>query len=182
MANEELDMAKVGEFAGTMVGIINSGALTLMTSIGHETGLFDMMAGLPPSTSEEIAKAASLNERYVREWLGAMVTGRIVEYDPATKTYLFPAVHAACLTRAAGENNLATFAQFIPLFALVNDQIVESFRKGGGVPYSAYPTFQKLTAQLTAQIFDATLLNSTLTLVPGLTERLKAGIDVADVG
>src|SRR5439155_2573233 len=67
-------------------------------------------------------------------------------------------------------------------FALVNDQIVESFRKGGGVPYSAYPTFQKLTAQLTAQIFDATLLNSTLTLVPGLTERLKAGIDVADVG
>jgi hypothetical protein len=31
------------------------------------------MAELPPSTSEEIARAAALDERYVREWLGGMV-------------------------------------------------------------------------------------------------------------
>ena len=42
-----------------------------MTSIGHQTGLFDTMAGLPPSTSEQIAEAAGLHERYVREWLGS---------------------------------------------------------------------------------------------------------------
>jgi hypothetical protein len=51
-----------------------------MTSIGHRTGLFDVMAGLPFSTSEQIASAVNLNERYVREWLNVMVVGRIVEF------------------------------------------------------------------------------------------------------
>ena len=64
----------------------------------------------------------------------------------------------------------------------VEDQIVECFRKGGGVPYSAYPAFQRLMAEESAQVQDATLVDVTLPLVPGLVEKLKAGIDVADVG
>ena len=59
-----------------------------MTSIGRQTGLFEAMAALPPSTSEAIAGAAGLDERYVREWLGAMVTGGIVEFDAAQRTYV----------------------------------------------------------------------------------------------
>jgi 2-polyprenyl-3-methyl-5-hydroxy-6-metoxy-1,4-benzoquinol methylase len=165
-----------------MVGILNGGILAFMTSIGHRTGLFDKMAELPPSTSEQIAQATGLNERYVREWLGAMVTGRIVDYDPARKTYRLPPEHAASITRAAGPNNLAAFLQFAALMGNVEDQVVECFRKGGGVPYSAYPAFQKMMAEESAQVFDATLIDVTLPLVPGLVERLKAGIDVADVG
>ena len=45
----------------------------------------DKMAELPPSTSEEIARHSQLNERYVREWLGAMVTGKVVDYDAANR-------------------------------------------------------------------------------------------------
>jgi hypothetical protein len=48
-----------------------------MISLGHRTGLFDLLSALPPSSSLEIARAAGLHERYVREWLGAMVTGRV---------------------------------------------------------------------------------------------------------
>src|SRR5437870_1145423 len=70
----------------------------------------------------------------------------------------------------------------MPLFAQVENGIVRSFREGGGVPYSEYPRFQELMKQSSSQIFDATLLNVTLPLVPGLVERLQAGIDVADVG
>jgi hypothetical protein len=51
-----------------------------MISIGHQTGLYDTMATLAPSTSGQIATAAGLDERYVREWLGAMVTGRVVDH------------------------------------------------------------------------------------------------------
>jgi SAM-dependent methyltransferase len=54
---------------------------------------------------------AGLKERYVREWLGAMVTGRIIEYDPATRRYWLPREHAASLTRAAGPDNLAALSQ-----------------------------------------------------------------------
>jgi len=47
--------------------------------IGQKTHLLDLLAQLPPSTSEQIAQTAGLHERYVREWLAAMVTGRIKE-------------------------------------------------------------------------------------------------------
>src|SRR5690348_15137481 len=96
-----LDQAKADTFANHMLTILNHGAVALMTSIGHRTGLFDTLASLPPSTSGQIARAAGLQERYVREWLGAMVTGRIVDYDPTTHTYPLPPEHAASLTRAA---------------------------------------------------------------------------------
>ena len=181
MATETIDQAKAGAFAGQMVGILNGSILGLMTSIGHRTGLFDKMAELPPSTSEQIAQATGLNERYVREWLGAMVTGRFMEYDPAGKTYRLPPEHAASITRAAGPNNLAAFMQFGALMGNVEDQIVDCFRKGGGVPYSAYPKFQQLMAEESAQVFDATLTDVTLPLVPGLVDRLKSGIEVADI-
>ena len=61
----------------------------LMAAVGHRVGLFDAMRELPPSTSDEIARHSGLNERYVREWLGAMVTGRVVEVDPDTNRFGF---------------------------------------------------------------------------------------------
>ena len=182
MTTQEIDQAKAEAFAGQVVGILNGGALSLMLSIGHQTGLFDTMAGLSASTSEQIASAAGLNERYVREWLGAMVTGRVVEHDAATGTYTLPAEHAASLTRAAGPGNLATWGQFIPLMGNVEQGIVHSFRNGGGVPYSEYPTFHQLTSENSADRFDGMLIDVTLPLVSGLIERLQSGIDVADMG
>lgn len=169
------------EFAGRFLQILNGGMLCLMVSVGHKTGLFDTMARLEPSTSAEIAKAAKLNERYVREWLGGMVTGRIVDYDSQAGRYSLPAAHAACLTRKTGIDNLAMFSQYISLMGNVEDRIVNCFKKGGGVPYSAYPQFQKIQGEETARVFDARLINDILPLT-GLADRLKAGIDVADVG
>ena len=95
MTAHEMDQTKAEKFAERMIRILNSEALALMSSIGHRTRLFDVISGLPPSTSKQIAKAASLNERYVREWLGAMVTGSIVEYDADYGTYSLPPEHAA---------------------------------------------------------------------------------------
>jgi 2-polyprenyl-3-methyl-5-hydroxy-6-metoxy-1,4-benzoquinol methylase len=176
------DQLKAEAFSGRMVQMLNDSMLGIMTSIGHQTGLFDKMSTLSPSTSGEIAEAAGLNERYVREWLGAMVTGGIVEYNPAGRTYSLPAEHAAFLTRAAGPNNMATFLQFVALIGNVEQQLVECFRNGGGVPYSEFGRFQHLMAEESAQVVDATLVDVTLPLVPGIVERLKQGIDVLDVG
>ena len=178
------DMTDSGseEFANRMFSMWNEAGLALMVSIGHRTGLFDMMATLPPSTSSEIAASAGLNERYVREWLAAMTTGRIVDYRSDQHTFTLPQDRAAWLTRSAGLNNLATGTQYIGLLGMVEDQIVECFRKGGGVPYSAYPRFQAVMAEDSNAVADATLIDVTLPLVPGLPGRLRDGIDVADVG
>jgi SAM-dependent methyltransferase len=170
------------EFAGRMNRMLNEAALALMVSVGHRTGLFDVMAQMPAATSAEIASRASLHERYVREWLAAMTTGRIVEYDGAAGTYALPAGRAALLTRSAGMNNLAPGTQFIGLLAQVEDQVVDCFRHGGGVPYSAFPRFTELMAERSGAGYDATLTDVVLPLVPGLTGRLEQGIGVADVG
>src|SRR6516164_4077688 len=113
MAVQELDQSKVQAFAGRLFGILNGGGQAVLISIGHQTGLYDTLATLPPSTSEQIAEAAGLNERYVREWLGGMVVSRIVDYAPASRTYALPREHAALLTRAAGPHNVAAFMQNI---------------------------------------------------------------------
>jgi hypothetical protein len=75
METASFDAARAGAFQERMIRAINDAALCVMTSVGHRTGLFDRMAGMQPATSAEIARATGLNERYVREWLGAMVTG-----------------------------------------------------------------------------------------------------------
>ncbi len=169
-------------FADRLLDCLNGAGLMLMTSIGHRTRLFDAMALLPPSTSVEIAEAAGLNERYVREWLGAMVAGRIVNYDSFTRRYLLPPEHAACLTRVASPNNMAVFAQFVSVLASVEDRVTECFRKGGGVGYDEFPRFQQVMAEESEQTVAAALESAILPIAPGLVEQLEEGIDVLDVG
>ena len=177
-----LDSAKAGAFAERLLATLNHGALCLMISVGHRTGLFDAMREMAPATAAEIAAKAELNQRYVREWLGAMVTGRIIEVDPSTGRFRLPPEHSAFLSRAAGADNLAVFAQYIPLLAGVEDDIVECFKKGGGVPYSKYPRFHDVMAEDSGQSVLSSLETHIVPLIPGLAEQFAAGIQMLDVG
>ena len=178
----EFDPRKAEAFAGKLLGALNQGAMCLMTSIGHRTGLFDAMKGRPPSTSGEIAGAAGLNERYVREWLGAMTTAGVIEVDAASERFHLPDEHAASLTRSAGADNVAVFAQYVAILGQVEEDILECFRNGGGVPYERFPRFHEVMAEDSGQSVLSSLESHILPLVPGLADRLRAGIRVLDVG
>lgn len=175
-------------FAERLLGVINSAGLAMMISIGHRTGLFDTMsrgslAGGAPScwTSVELAKAAGLSERYVREWLGAMTTGRIVVLD-ARGRYTLPREHAAWLTRAAEPANIAVSTQWISVLGRVEDEVVSAFSHGRGVPYSAYGRrFHDVMADESRQTTILALDGAIVPLVAGLHERLEQGIDVMDI-
>lgn len=177
-----IDVAAAERFGERVAGALNDASLALMLSIGHQTGLLDTLAQLEPSTAADIARQSGLRKRYVREWLAAVTTAGVVVYDPATTTYELPAEHAACLTRAAGPENLARLAQFIPLMATVEKPLLDCFRNGGGVPYSEYGDFHRIMAEESAASHDAGLLTEVMPLVPGLVDQLTAGIDVLDVG
>ena len=64
-------------------------------------------------------------------------------YNPTDQTYHLPPEHAAVITRAAGPQNLAVFATFVPQLAKVEDGIVDAFQHGGGVPYSGFLSSSK---------------------------------------
>ena len=181
MAVATPDTAAVERFAERTLQIINDGALALMISVGHRTRLFDTMAHLPQATSAAIAKAAQLDERYVREWLGAMVTGGIVDHDATSGTYQLPAAHAACLTREVSPNNVAVTTQWIAVLGAVEDAVVDAFHHGEGVPYSAYHRFHSVMVEESEQTVVAGLREHILPLADGLVSKLSSGIDVLDV-
>jgi SAM-dependent methyltransferase len=164
-----------------MMDIFNSAALALMISLGHRTGLFDAMSRRPHATSQQLADEAALSERYVREWLGAMVTGRIVDHDPREKTYHLPPEHSAWLTRGATPN-LAATCQWTAVLGYVESNIADAFKHGKGLPYSAYHRFNEVMAEESNQTVVAGLDEHILPLMPGLKDRLQAGIDVLDLG
>jgi SAM-dependent methyltransferase len=176
------DPAKAEAFAGRLLNVLNDGMLCLMVSIGHRTGLLDAMRDQPPMTSEEIATHAGLNERYVREWLGAMTAAGVVSVDPETVRFNLPPEHAAFLTRAAGANNIAVLTQYVSILGGVEDDIVECFKKGGGVPYARFPRFHEVMAADSGQSVVSTLESHILPLVPGLVGQLEAGIRALDLG
>ena len=181
-ADTALDPSKADEFADRLLAALNGGALCLMASIGHRTGLFDALHSGGSATSSQLAESAGLDERYVREWLGAMTAAGVVECDPSTQTYALPPEHAAFLTREASPNNLAVVAQYVGMMGSVEDDIVHCFRHGGGVPYSRYPRFHEVMAEDSAQTVLSVLLERILPLAGVVHDQLLEGIRVLDVG
>ncbi|SPH24797.1 Trans-aconitate 2-methyltransferase [Defluviimonas aquaemixtae] len=176
------DDAKAEAFADRFVGTLNEAALAVMTSLGHRAGLFDALAANAGLTSEALARKAGVNERYLREWLGVMVTSGVVTYDPKARSYTLPPEHAAYLNRAASPNNMAVTTQFIGVAASVEEAMLERFRTGEGLCYGYFDRFHEVMAEDSAQLAVASLAEAILPIVPGLTERLEDGIDVADFG
>ncbi|KAL5016414.1 hypothetical protein ScPMuIL_006003 [Solemya velum] len=81
-----------------MNDVIGNGFLALSVCIGTEMGLYDEMCSLEaPATVQQIADKTNLKERYVEEWLGSMVAGKIVEVDQDSRLYHIPDQYKAYL-------------------------------------------------------------------------------------
>jgi 2-polyprenyl-3-methyl-5-hydroxy-6-metoxy-1,4-benzoquinol methylase len=178
----KIDVEKQDGFADQLLGMINNSVTTLMVSIGHRSGLFDVMSDGVPRTSERLASAAGLNERYVREWLGSMVASKIVERNREEDTHRLPLEHAHWLSRKSATDNMAVFAQYASILGNVEDQVLECFKKGGGVPYSEYPRFHEVMAEDSGQSIVPIVVEGLVPVLDGMHERLLEGIDVLDVG
>ena len=180
----QIDTQKAEQFGEKLMDILNHGSLSFMISIGHRTGLFDTMGKMDAASSEEIAEAAGLNERYVREWLGALATGGIVEVKSNGRgpKYNLPREHAASLTREAGADNVAPFTQYMSVLGSVEDEVVDCFKNGGGVPYSSFKRFHPVMAEDSGQSIVSSLFDHVLPLSDGILEKLEKGIRVLDIG
>lgn len=178
---QAIDRQRMQTFARGLFGHYTSAMLTLMVHVGHRTGLFEALAR-GRGTSAEIAARAGLDERYVREWLAAVTTGGIVEYDAAARTYTLPPEHALCLT-GTSSRNLAANSRNIPMLSTRIEKVIDCFRRGGGVPYREFrPDFTEAMDESWRLLYDGLLVKGFLPLVKGLPERLRGGIRVADLG
>ena len=175
-----MDAQRAERFTERMSRLMNEGMLSVLVSMGYELGLFDILDGMQPSSSREIAVASGLNERYVREWLGGMVAGGIIDY--ADGRYHLPTEHGQVVTRAAGPDNFAAFMHSTALLSDRRHEVLDAFRGGGGVPYERYDDFMALWAELNAAKFERALLTQLPQAIPKVDERLASGIDVLEIG
>ncbi len=176
-------------FGRRMAEILNYGSLNLAMAIGYRTGLFEAMAAFSqPATPADIAALAAMSPRYVREWLGVMCTGHVVEIltgDDGIERYLLPPEHAVFLVKKTGNTNLAVYTQEIPLLTTcAMEAVVEAFQTGEGIPYRVYSRFQAFMSELANAKHRQVLIETFLPSVADgvLVERLKRGIRVCDFG
>lgn len=161
------------DFGRRLLELYIGAALSSIIVIGHQTGLFEA-AATAPATSEELAERAQLEERYVREWLGAMASGGVMSYDPSTGRYTLPPDHARFLTGNT-IRNVAPQSQMSPLTATILPDLIACFRHGGGVPYEQFrPGFTQVMDDNWRRIYDDQLIGGFLPVVKGLSERLLA--------
>ena len=143
--------------------------LNYMIDIGHRTGLFTAAAA-GPATSEELADRAGLNERYVREWLGAMVTGGIVDYEPATTTYIAAAEPRRAADRRADEPR-ADGCSSAPISASTSTRSRARSAKAAACRTSEFrPEFTDVMDGISRIFYDGLLVDACLPLGPG-TDR-----------
>jgi len=177
------------DFSKKITEILNHGALNLALGMGYKLKIFDVLDTFSkPATVFEIASASGLNERYLKEWLGIMVTGEIIELTSGPgeeERYLLPGEHGALLTRKAGSNNMGVYTQEIPLLtSCAMEGVEKGFKTGNGVPFSMYPDFQQFMAELSDAKHETVLVNDFLPTVDNaqLVDRLTKGITVCDLG
>lgn len=177
------------EFSKRLTAILNHGALNLAMAVGYRTRLFDVMDEFEsPQTSSGIATRAGLNERYVREWLGVMVSGQIVELSQTPTgedLFILPKAHGDLITRRAGNSNLGVYMQEIPLLTTCAlAPVLSGFSTGNGVHYKHYSEFYDFMTQLADAKHRAVLVERFLPSVENgkLLDRLRRGIRVCDIG
>ncbi|MGW3961346.1 class I SAM-dependent methyltransferase [Amycolatopsis sp. NPDC005003] len=170
------------DFAAHLTATMTGSALTMLIGVGHRTGLL-AAAARGPATSAGLAERANLRERYVREWLGAMVTGGIFTYDG--REYTFPPQHAKFLLGETAANLMPSLLT-LSAFTGILPELERAFAEGGGVPRAAYgPHLESLgakTGDSWKHIYREHLVDGFFGAVPGLVDRLSDGVRVLDLG
>ncbi len=176
-------------FSAKMTDILNYGALNLALGIGYRTGIFDVLDTFDsPVPVSAIAEKAGLSSRYIREWLGIMAAGGVVELsgdDAGEELFFLPEEHADLITRRAGNANLGVYTQEVPLLTTsALEPVIRGFSTGEGVSWDHYPAFQNFMTELANAKHRQVLVDIFLPSVEDgrIVQRLNEGIRVCDLG
>jgi len=178
-----VDDDRRARFARHMLGTLTGAAVAPLIGLGHRLGLFEALAN-EPASSVELAARTGLRERYVREWLGAMATGGVLDVG-ADGRFVLPAEHAPLLT-GDGAANVAPSASMLQAMVAALPDLERCFVDGGGVGFDRFAEHLSAVGAVPGdtwrRVYDEQLVDGFLGAVAGLSERLAAGVDVLDLG
>jgi SAM-dependent methyltransferase len=155
----------------------------VLVNIGRRLGLYKAMVEIGACTSEQLAQAVGVRERYVREWLNNQAAGGYVRYEPVGHSYTLPAPQAMVLALEDSPVYMAPAFEVAAAFWLDEERILETFRSGEGLGWHEHN--ERLfcgTEMFFRTGYRTHLVREWLPALDGVVERLRAGARVADVG
>ena len=135
----EIETAKVKQFSARIMEDYGNTLRGAMLYIGDRLGLFKALAHGQWVTLEELAQQTGYTTRYLREWLGSMVTGNYLAYDPQSRSYRLPAEFVPVLADEDSPYFAGGIIQLSVPFVSMAPKIIEAFRCGGGCPEESFP-------------------------------------------
>jgi 2-polyprenyl-3-methyl-5-hydroxy-6-metoxy-1,4-benzoquinol methylase len=179
----QINFKKVEELAFRVVGDMGGAFIMALGYIGDRLGIYKAMDGAGSLSSEALALKTGLNERYVREWLRAMVAAEYIDYDHSSEEYSMSAEQAFVLSNEDSPMFVGGGFHFTLPSLLNVPRIVDAFKNGGGIPYSEIgEEIPPAIERFFRPGYINFLCGEWLAAVPGLVARLEAGVAACDVG
>jgi 2-polyprenyl-3-methyl-5-hydroxy-6-metoxy-1,4-benzoquinol methylase len=162
----------------------------LSVYIGHRVGYYKALDKGNWLTSGDLANLTNTYERYAREWLEQQTVAGIVEVEDesavaASRRYRLPEGHREVLVDHSSLNYLTPLVQMLVGTTRPLDQLIDAYRTGTGVPYTAYGRdFLEGQAGMNRPMFLQLLGTEWLPTMPEVHRRLQAHppARIADVG
>src|SRR5215470_14175971 len=124
--------AEIQAAVGRTIADLGAAFSGVLVNIGRRLGLYRAMAEIGVCTSEQLAQATGVRERYVREWLNNQAAGGYVRYEPDGHRYTLPAAEAMVLAVEDSPVYMAPAFEVAAAFWLDEERILETFRSGKG--------------------------------------------------
>lgn len=158
--------------------------------IGDRLGLYRAITENGPLTAAELAALTGTYERYIREWLEQQAVTGVLAVDDETlpahqRRYHVPAGHAEPLIDCQSLNYIVPLAQLVAGAVRPLPKLLEAYRTGKGVPFSAYgQDLREGQAAINCPAFTQELPKVWLPSIPDVHARMQADppVRVADIG
>lgn len=178
-----MDRARIAEFLDRFIGYA-SGATTIgLLAIADRSGLLPWLGEHGSGTVEEIAEGAELKARYVKEILSGLTAAGAVEYEPDSGVFTLPPEYVLFLADETSPYFMGGWFDMLPSMIEQIDEVAQATKHGGGVGFEQFgPNMVRGIDRGNSPSQRVFLVNRWLPAVPGLVDRLREGIRVADVG
>lgn len=179
----ELNEDKLHDLLGKVVVEMGAAANGPLITIGDKLGLYKSLSESGHVTSSELADKTNTSERYVREWLSAQAGSGYVEYDAKSKKFFMTPEQSAVF----GNDKSPVFmtGAFYAITSLYHDEpkILNAFKTGEGVSWGNHNKCLFCgTEKFFSPSYENNLISSWIPSMEGVTEKLKKGVKVADIG
>ncbi len=179
----EFDREKAQRFAARTGQQLAAAINCNLSYIGDELGLYKAIRELGWTTSDELAGATGLHERWIREWLRHQACNQHLDYDEEKDAFsISPEVSAVFCDEDSPYYFASGFQAFAALRSSV-DRLPEAFSTGLGMRFDEHgPGCACGIEKLNNYIPRFELVQSILPQLENVCERLDSGVTVADVG